>query len=173
MEGALPSSWSPSTDYNWCKFRGVLLHMLQPDQGDSKRHIFPCKERKVSMPYERYRLAPYLCYVSRFQQLELKHVEDRGCFAAMEFRWLMNKRYVRIKRMGTGMGRMDMDLDIQATLSPGPEAMCIWIRILVLQSQQGMGTRSHKGSFPRSMFQSSRVYELTMSVPKKCSPGGS
>lgn len=22
----------------------------------------------------------------RFQQLELKHVEDRGCFAAMEFR---------------------------------------------------------------------------------------
>ncbi len=24
----------------------------------------------------------------RFQQLELKHVEDRGCFAAMEFRWI-------------------------------------------------------------------------------------
>lgn len=24
--------------------------------------------------------------ISRFQQLELKHVEDRGCFAAMEFR---------------------------------------------------------------------------------------
>lgn len=24
---------------------------------------------------------------SRFQQLELKHVEDRGCFKAMEFRW--------------------------------------------------------------------------------------
>lgn len=23
---------------------------------------------------------------SRFQQLELKHVEDKGCFAAMEFR---------------------------------------------------------------------------------------
>jgi hypothetical protein len=23
---------------------------------------------------------------NRFQQLELKHVEDRGCFAAMEFR---------------------------------------------------------------------------------------
>ena len=28
----------------------------------------------------------WLCVLYRFQQLELKHVENRGCFGAMEFR---------------------------------------------------------------------------------------
>jgi hypothetical protein len=27
-----------------------------------------------------------LMFVYRFQQLELKHVEDKGCFGALEFR---------------------------------------------------------------------------------------
>jgi hypothetical protein len=49
----------------------------------SAEYIFT--QRAKSMPLYPY-IFPFSNMSTRFQQLELKHVEDRGCFPAMEFR---------------------------------------------------------------------------------------
>jgi hypothetical protein len=43
-------------------------------------------QRARSMPVHAYLQNMKTNALDRFQQLELKHVEDRGCFPAMEFR---------------------------------------------------------------------------------------
>lgn len=85
MEGTLSGTGSSGSNHNGGQLRGILLHLLQPGEGGSKRHLFPLEEREVSFRLSRD-FGLWLIVWHRFQQLELKHVQDRGCFTAMEFR---------------------------------------------------------------------------------------
>lgn len=89
VERILFGTGPQSQVHYWSQFRRLLLHLLQPAYRRCVWNLLPFSQRKVCRSFLAENIHTRhttLTFYPRYQQLELVHVDDRGCVGAVEFR---------------------------------------------------------------------------------------